>query len=360
MTIKKTDKPVLPTLSITKIGMTDRGSARPPAPGRAAPSEGPHLEGRASSAPPELADAPTPATSTSCGPAEDSDLRIEQPDAGRALAARRARRHADRRRTGGRVRCRAGARRARAAVRARPARRRSRRRARWARASSARYDRQLRYFSDVSSGELPPSEYQRRLREARVLILGVGGLGTGRRTRFCAAGSASSCCSTATRWRRATSIARSCIASATSAARRPRRRREALAEFDSSCRLTAVARRLESVEAVRAAAEGVDFVVNGADWPAHDIERWVNAACFDARRALHHDEPLAAGRSRGPAVRARHHRLLRLPGADLPGRVPALRRARRPAPRAGVARRPRSARCAPSSAARWRSRRSTS
>ena len=43
---------------------------------------------------------------------------------------------------------------------------------------AARYDRQLRYFSDVSSGALPPSEYQRRLREARVLILGVGGLGT--------------------------------------------------------------------------------------------------------------------------------------------------------------------------------------
>ena len=43
---------------------------------------------------------------------------------------------------------------------------------------AARYDRQLRYFSEVSSGVLPPSEYQRRLREARVLILGVGGLGT--------------------------------------------------------------------------------------------------------------------------------------------------------------------------------------
>ena len=42
----------------------------------------------------------------------------------------------------------------------------------------ARYDRQLRYFSDLSVGALPPSEHQRRLREARVLILGVGGLGS--------------------------------------------------------------------------------------------------------------------------------------------------------------------------------------
>jgi bacteriocin biosynthesis cyclodehydratase domain-containing protein len=56
---------------------------------------------------------------------------------------------------------------------------------------------------------------------------------------------------------------------------------DALAEFDSSCRLTPVARRLESADAVRELAEGTDFVVNGADWPAHDIERWVNEACFD-------------------------------------------------------------------------------
>ena len=27
---------------------------------------------------------------------------------------------------------------------------------------------------------------------------------------------------------------------------------------------------------------GADFVVNAADWPAHDIERWTNAACFAA------------------------------------------------------------------------------
>ena len=54
---------------------------------------------------------------------------------------------------------------------------------------------------------------------------------------------------------------------------------EALAEFDSSCRLTAVPRRLESADAVREVVEGADFVVNGVDWPAHDIERWVNAAC---------------------------------------------------------------------------------
>ena len=144
-----------------------------------------------------------------------------------------------------------------------------------------RYDRQLRYFSDVSSGALPPSEYQRRLREARVLMLGVGGLGSW-------ASYALLCCGVGELvlvdgdeveesnfnrqiLYRERDVGRTKVEAAA----------ETLAEFDSSCRLTTVPRRLESVEAVRELAEGADFVVNGADWPAHDIERWVNEACFE-------------------------------------------------------------------------------
>jgi bacteriocin biosynthesis cyclodehydratase domain-containing protein len=146
---------------------------------------------------------------------------------------------------------------------------------------AARYDRQLRYFSDVSVGALPPSEYQRRLRDARVLMMGVGGLGSW-------ASYALLCCGVGelvlvdgdvveeSNFNRQILYRERDIG-------RPKAEAaaEALAEFDSSCRLTAVARRLESVEAVREMADGVDFVVNGADWPAHDIERWVNAACFE-------------------------------------------------------------------------------
>jgi ribosomal protein S12 methylthiotransferase accessory factor len=41
-----------------------------------------------------------------------------------------------------------------------------------------------------------------------------------------------------------------------------------------------VARRLEGVDAIAEVIDGADFVVNAADWPAHDIERWANRACF--------------------------------------------------------------------------------
>jgi bacteriocin biosynthesis cyclodehydratase domain-containing protein len=160
----------------------------------------------------------------------------------------------------------------------------------------ARYDRQLRYFSDVSDGALAPSEYQRRLREARVLILGVGGLGSW-------AAYALACCGVGelvlldgdlveeSNFNRQILYRERDIGRGKAEAAA-----ESLAEFDSSCRLTPVARRLESVEAVRDLAGGMDFVVNTADWPAHDIERWVNEACFDVGVpfiSMSHSPPVA-------------------------------------------------------------------
>jgi bacteriocin biosynthesis cyclodehydratase domain-containing protein len=145
----------------------------------------------------------------------------------------------------------------------------------------ARYDRQLRYFSDVARGPLPPSEHQRRLREARVLILGLGGLGSW-------ASYALLCCGVGELVLldgdlvEESNFNRQILYRERDIGRRKAdAAADALGEFDSSCRLTPVARRLESVDAVRELADGADFVVNGADWPAHDIERWVNAACFE-------------------------------------------------------------------------------
>ena len=41
-----------------------------------------------------------------------------------------------------------------------------------------RYDRQLRYFADLASAGTPAADYHRRIRTARVALLGVGGLGS--------------------------------------------------------------------------------------------------------------------------------------------------------------------------------------
>jgi molybdopterin-synthase adenylyltransferase len=160
----------------------------------------------------------------------------------------------------------------------------------------ARYDRQLRYFGDLANGATAASEYQRRLGRARVVVLGVGGLGSW-------ASYALACCGVGELvlvdhdrvevsnfnrqiLYRERDIGRVKVEAAA----------QALAEFDSCCRLETVARRLDGVEAVKEVALGADFVVNGADWPAHDIERWVNAACFELRVpfiSMSHSPPVA-------------------------------------------------------------------
>ena len=146
----------------------------------------------------------------------------------------------------------------------------------------ARYDRQLRYFSDLAGGGLTASECQRRLRDARVVMLGVGGLGSW-------ASYALACCGVGelvlldgdqveeSNFNRQILYRESDVG-------RPKvdAAAECLAAFNSACRIVPVERRLDRPAAVRDAVRGATFVVNGADWPAHDIERWVNAACFEA------------------------------------------------------------------------------
>jgi bacteriocin biosynthesis cyclodehydratase domain-containing protein len=159
-----------------------------------------------------------------------------------------------------------------------------------------RYDRQLRYFSDMASGPAPASEYHRRIRAARVALLGVGGLGSW-------AAYALACCGVGelvlvdgdvveeSNFNRQILYRERDIG-------RPKTEAaaEALTEFDSACRLTPVPRRLDGVAAIREVIEGADFVVNAADWPAHDIERWTNAACVAAGLpfiTMSHSPPVA-------------------------------------------------------------------
>lgn len=149
-------------------------------------------------------------------------------------------------------------------------------------AERERYDRQLRYFADLGDGSTPASEYQRRVRTARVALLGVGGLGSW-------GGYALACCGVGELvlvdgdrveesnfnrqiLYRERDVGRLKVEVAA----------EALAAFNSACALTPVARRLEGEADIAEVIEGADFVVNAADWPAHDIERWANAACFAA------------------------------------------------------------------------------
>jgi molybdopterin-synthase adenylyltransferase len=146
----------------------------------------------------------------------------------------------------------------------------------------ARLDRQLRYFSEIGSGAVPPSERQGRLREARVLMLGVGGLGSWASYALLCCGIGELVLVDHDRVEES-NFNRQILYRERDVGRvKVERAAEALREFDSECRLVTVERRLEGVDDVRRLAVEADVVVNSADWPAHDIERWVNEACFSA------------------------------------------------------------------------------
>lgn len=157
-----------------------------------------------------------------------------------------------------------------------------------------RFDRQLRYFADL--GDDPPSSYQTRLRHARVAVLGVGGLGSW-------ASYALGCCGIGSLTLvdgdvvEASNFNRQILYRESDVGRpKVEAARDALAAFNSACTIESVATRLEGQDAVRDVVAGHDLVLSGVDWPAHDIERWVNSACFSERIpfiSMSHAPPVA-------------------------------------------------------------------
>ena len=149
-------------------------------------------------------------------------------------------------------------------------------------AELARFDRQLRYFSDIGGGDLTPSECQRRLREAKLAVLGVGGLGGSAALWLATVGVGEMWLIDGDRIE-ASNLNRQVLFNEAEigqvkvevAARR-------LREFNPALRVSAEARRLESEADIAEFIAGADVVIDAVDWPAHDIERWCNGACFAA------------------------------------------------------------------------------
>jgi bacteriocin biosynthesis cyclodehydratase domain-containing protein len=144
-----------------------------------------------------------------------------------------------------------------------------------------RFDRQLRYFSDIGGG-LTAAECQERVREAKVAVLGVGGLG-------CWSALALACTGIGEMWLidndevEISNLNRQIIyTEADVGLPKAKCAAERLRAFNSNLKVTSEVRRLESQADIHEFIAGSDVVIDTADWPAHDIERWCNAACFDA------------------------------------------------------------------------------
>jgi molybdopterin-synthase adenylyltransferase len=146
---------------------------------------------------------------------------------------------------------------------------------------SKRYDRQIRYFSDITTGPAP-SQCQARLESARVVVLGVGGLGG------CSALSLA-CCGVGEMLLidgdrvEESNLNRQILYTEHDVGRlKVDAAADRLGAFNSRVHLETIGRRMEGKEEIAKTIEGYDVVIDAADWPAHDIEEWVNEACFAA------------------------------------------------------------------------------
>jgi bacteriocin biosynthesis cyclodehydratase domain-containing protein len=159
----------------------------------------------------------------------------------------------------------------------------------------ARFDRQLRYFSDISTGPTP-SQCQASLEGARIGVLGVGGLGGW-------SALALACCGVGEMLLvdfdmvELSNLNRQVLYGEADLGRpKVQAAAERLEAFNSRARLEPLERRLASEADVAEAIAGCDVVIDAVDWPAHDIEDWVNSACFAAGIpyiAMSHFPPVA-------------------------------------------------------------------
>jgi molybdopterin-synthase adenylyltransferase len=144
--------------------------------------------------------------------------------------------------------------------------------------AAERFDRQLAYFADQRPGEA--AALQQRLRDARVAIVGVGGLGTWTASALACAGIGHltlidddvvdlSNLNRQVLFRRA-DVGRPKVDVAA----------EALAAFDPELGLTTHAVRITGPRRAAHLLDGHDFVIELADWPPYDLGRWLEQACW--------------------------------------------------------------------------------
>jgi molybdopterin-synthase adenylyltransferase len=162
-------------------------------------------------------------------------------------------------------------------------------------AAMARFDRQLRYFADISPGPTP-SQCQGALEDARIAVLGVGGLGGWAALSLACVG-VGEMLLVDFDLVELSNLNRQVLYGESDVGRpKVEAAAKRLQDFSSHLRLTALEKRLESEGEIAELIDGHDFVIDAVDWPSHEIERWVNSACFRtgiAYIAMSHFPPVA-------------------------------------------------------------------
>ncbi len=150
-------------------------------------------------------------------------------------------------------------------------------------AVAERYDRQLIYFSDLADPDEDPARMQCRLGAAHVVILGCGGLGSWVACGLASAGVGSLTLVDDDRVELSNLNRQLLFTEADIGQLKVEAAAEALRAHNGALRVDPVVRRVRAegdVEALLSPAP--DLVIATADWPPHELPRWVNRACISA------------------------------------------------------------------------------
>lgn len=160
-----------------------------------------------------------------------------------------------------------------------------------------RFDRQLRYFGDIGTPDsITPTACQERLEASRVAILGVGGLGGRAAMELAGIGVGELWIADGDRVEQSNLNRQVQFTEADVGVVKVEAMAARLRAFNSETTVLATPECLEGQEQIGEFVAGADLVLDAADWPTHEIERWCNGACFAKRvpyMTMSHFPPIA-------------------------------------------------------------------
>jgi bacteriocin biosynthesis cyclodehydratase domain-containing protein len=148
--------------------------------------------------------------------------------------------------------------------------------------TATRYDRQLIYFSELAEPEVGPEPIQTKLGQASVLLLGCGGLGSWVAAGLTCAGVGELVLVDNDRVELSNLNRQVLFSEAQIGRLKVDALAEVLAERNSAVNFAPVVARIDSLAAAhRLVSRQPDLVITTADWPPHQLLRWINTACVE-------------------------------------------------------------------------------
>lgn len=145
-----------------------------------------------------------------------------------------------------------------------------------------RYDRQLIYFADLAEPGVLAEELQLRLKEATVVVLGTGGLGSWTACGLACAGVGSLVLIDDDRVELSNLNRQILFGEDDVGGLKVDMAKRALHAHNPDLQIRAVERRVRGPEDLKDVLDGASLLIAVADWPPYELPRWVNRACVEA------------------------------------------------------------------------------